>query len=333
MFKEIPMLKYMTLTRTVRLLWSGYDVQNSMGEYFLEGTQIPEKWSSIEESLKLKIRNCLFLPNELQIVLSSLVKPIGGCIKNIVERIYGNDYIPSNFMGILHWTLLGIIDEKKTAKAVIRDENLLITKRYKIACTYCLKDEILMLWRELPDIYKHYFLNTRGLIRTQFYLHVYWTYYMRAELHKLDRKILTEYGAPLSCHYFGILRARVNQVAIEYFIGKLSVQEKEHYFRVFFPSLEFTLVMSNYSPSNSYFSDIIYFLLSQMNENQRTDIFKMYAYHILKNFMEFPYGGMFLEIESVMQKYLTYDQRKALERRYQETIGYFVFRTFGSNSR
>ncbi|GFY52557.1 ANK_REP_REGION domain-containing protein [Trichonephila inaurata madagascariensis] len=236
-------------------------------------------------------------------------------------------------MGILHWTLLGIIDVKKTAKAVISDEHLLITRRYKIACTYCLKDEIQMLWRELPDIYKCDFLNARGLIRTRLYLLVYWTYYMRPELHKLDRKIREEYGARLSCHYFGILRAHVNQVAIEYFIGELSVQEKEHYFQDFFHSLEFTLVMSNNSPSNSYFSDIIYFLLNQMNENQRTGIFQRYAYHILKHFMEFPYGGMFLEIESMMQNYLTYDQRKALEKRYQETIRYFVFRTSGSNSR
>ncbi|GFU92630.1 uncharacterized protein TNCV_4795581 [Trichonephila clavipes] len=330
MFKEVPVLKFMTLTRVVTLLWSESDAQNSMAEYFLEADQTLEKWSSIEESLKLKIVNCLVLPNELKVVLSSLVTPIGDRIKNVIEHIYGKDYLPRHFMGLLSWTMLGIIDAKKTAEAVIKDENLPINKRYEIACTYCLKEEIQMLWSELPETNKNDYLYATGPMRALPYLPIYWTYYMKEELNKLVEKIRVDnHRSTLSCHYSIILVAAIvyNQVAVEYFLGKLSVVEKEKFFKLFFSYLDsfVTLVRNNYSPSNSYSCDVSYFLLSQMNANQRRSVFEKYAYHILRNFLEFPYRGMFWEIESVVQKYLTLDQRKALERQYKETIGYFVF--------
>ncbi|GFV46381.1 ANK_REP_REGION domain-containing protein [Trichonephila clavipes] len=309
MFKEIPVLNFISLARIVRLLWSGYDVQNSMAKYFLEGDQTLEKWSSIEDSLKLKIGNCLILPHELKIVLSNLVEPVGGRIKNIIEHIYGNDYLPSRFMDFLSWTLLGKIDAKKTAEAVIKDGNLPITKRYEIACTYCLEDEIRMLWSELPETDRNEYLYPRGPVCARRYISTYWTYYMSAELNKLDRKIREEYNMRLPSHCFGVLCAHttVNQPAMAYFFGTLSTKEKEEYLECFFLSVESGVV------TETYLCDIIYFLLSQMNANQRTSVFEKYAYHILNNLLEFPYGGIFLEIESVAQKYLTADQFSNIE--------------------
>ncbi|GFX28465.1 hypothetical protein TNCV_1152741 [Trichonephila clavipes] len=89
---------------------------------------------------------------------------MGGRIKHIIQHMYSNDYLPSHFMSILSWTSLGTIDAKKTAEAVIKDENLPVTKRYEIACTYCLKDEILKLWRELSETNKDDYLNHKGPI-------------------------------------------------------------------------------------------------------------------------------------------------------------------------
>ncbi|GFY61831.1 uncharacterized protein TNIN_122911 [Trichonephila inaurata madagascariensis] len=322
MFKKIPALNFISLARIVRLLWSGYDVQSSMAKYFLEGDKTLEKWSSIEESLKLKIGNCLILPNELKIVLSNLVKPVGGRIKNIIEHIYGNDYLPSHFMGLLSWTLLGIIDAKKTAEAVIKDDNLPITKRYEIACTYCLEDEIRMLWSELSETDRNEYLYPRICARR--YVSTYWTYCMMDELNKLDRKIQDRYNLPLRSHCFGIMSAHitVNQPAFEYFFGKLSTEEKEEYLECFFRAEDFGIV------KKIYLCDISYFLLSQMNANQRTNAFEKYAYRILNHFLEFPYGDIFLEIKSVVQKYLTIDQVTDLEGRYKKMCRYFVFRTF-----
>ncbi|GFR21776.1 ANK_REP_REGION domain-containing protein [Trichonephila clavata] len=329
MFKEVPVLRFMALTRVVRLLWSGYDVQNSMAEYFLEGDQTLENWSSIEESLKLKISNCLDLPNELQIVLSSLVNPIGGRIKNIIQNVYSNYYLPSHFMSILKWTLLGTIDAKKTAEAVIKDNNLPITKRYEIACTYCLKEEILMLWSELHKTDRNVHLYPWEPVCPRSYFSIYRTCYMRAELEKLDREIREVYNMRLSSHCFGVLCAHisVNRPALEYFYGTLSMTEKEEYLECFFKSVSFRLV------TDIYLCDIIYFVLSQVIENQRTSIFEKYAYHILNNLLEFPFGGIFLEIESLVQKYLTVDQVKDLEGRYKETCRYFLFRTLDRNLR
>ncbi|GFY61830.1 ANK_REP_REGION domain-containing protein [Trichonephila inaurata madagascariensis] len=315
MLKEVPSLEFMTFTRIARLLWSGYDVQNSMTEYFLEGDQTLEKWSSIEESLKLKIGNCLVLPNKMKIALLSLVISIGGRIKYIIEHIYGKDYLPSNFMGLLKWTLLGIIDAKRTAEAVINDDNLPITKRYEIACTYCLEDEIRMLWRELPETNRDDYLNLRGPIYSLRYLPIYWTYYLRVELNSLDGTLREGYHMRTNCHCFGFLYAciTVNPPAAEYFIGNMNVQEKEKYFQCYFRIFVRRGEVDSSSARNIYSCDIIYFLLSQLNENQQRRIFEKYGYHILKSFLVFPYEIIFLEIESAVRRHLTADQMESLK--------------------
>ncbi|GFY58992.1 hypothetical protein TNIN_323181 [Trichonephila inaurata madagascariensis] len=92
-------------------------------------------------------------------------------------------------MSILSWTLLGTLDAKKTVETVTKDDNLPLTKRYEIACTYCLKDEILMLWRELSQTHEDEYLNPREPACARCYISIYSTYYMSSELNRLDRKI------------------------------------------------------------------------------------------------------------------------------------------------
>ncbi|GFY58432.1 hypothetical protein TNIN_351151 [Trichonephila inaurata madagascariensis] len=123
------MLKFLASTRFVRILWSEYCVQNSVVEYFRTDESL-EKWNSIQEGLELKIQNGLIIPNELKILLSILVKPIGGRIRHFIKKMYQLDYLPNHFMSMIKWTILGIIDEKKTAEAIIKDENLRLNKRY-----------------------------------------------------------------------------------------------------------------------------------------------------------------------------------------------------------
>ncbi|GFY52659.1 ANK_REP_REGION domain-containing protein [Trichonephila inaurata madagascariensis] len=330
MHNKVPMLKFLTSTRTVRILWSEYNVKNSMAEYFLERDQSLEKWNSIEESLELKIENDLILPKTLKILLSSLVKPIGGRINHVIRQIYDNKYLPNHFMSMISWTILGIIDEKKTAEAVIKDENLSLTKRYEIACTYCLENEIPMLWSKLPKENKTHYFDARAPLYT---FPIYWAYHMKMELNILDKKIQEKFPRSSNSHCFGVnfAFATVNLPAFEYFLGKFNAKEKDTKFQAFFRYLEVT---EEARSIDTYTCDITYFLLSQMNENQRTYIFKNYAFYILKRFLEFPYQGFFLEIESIMLKNLTDDNKEALKSHelYKETGKYFVFRTYSKNN-
>ncbi|GFQ77800.1 hypothetical protein TNCT_9311 [Trichonephila clavata] len=153
------------------------------------------------------------------------------------------------------------------------------------------------------------------------------------KLNILDRRVQENYPTISNSHCMGTEYAFItgNLPAFEYFFGKLSAVEKKIYFKTFFDCL----VLSEPSSSNdAYTCDIIYYLLSQMNENQRTSIFEEHAYNILKCLLEFPYLGLFLEIESIVQKYLTADQTEALagHKLYQETSKYFVFRRFSSDN-
>lgn len=45
-----------------------------------------------------------------------------------------NSYLGINLPDELRWTPQGTVDKKKTAEALIKDESLDITRRYKLAC-------------------------------------------------------------------------------------------------------------------------------------------------------------------------------------------------------
>ncbi|GFW58545.1 ANK_REP_REGION domain-containing protein [Trichonephila clavipes] len=330
MCKEVPLLKFLTATRTVRILWSEYNVQNSVAKYFFLGDRSHVKWNSIEEGLELKIKNDLILPKELKIILSSLVKPIGGRIKNVIRQIYGKAFLPNNFMSMISWTILGIIDKKKTAEAVIKDEDLPFSMRYEIACTYCMYDQLPMLCSKLHKKNKNCHSKVRGHYMYTF--PIYWAYRLKKELNILDRRFREEYNA-LNSDFVGLAHAfsTDNLPAFEYLLGKLSAEEKEIHVNAFFLYLEVSVATIS---NGDYACDIIYFLLSHVSENERKRLMEKCAYYILKCFLKFPYLGLFLETEIIMQKYLTTDQKEALRghEQYKETSKYFVFRTFSKNN-
>ncbi|CAL1262278.1 unnamed protein product [Larinioides sclopetarius] len=48
-----------------------------------------------------------------------------------------------------HWRFDGIIDTIKTVQHLVLDKHILIRKRFRIACRYCLVESILKLWSEM----------------------------------------------------------------------------------------------------------------------------------------------------------------------------------------
>ncbi|GFY52656.1 hypothetical protein TNIN_477791 [Trichonephila inaurata madagascariensis] len=133
---------------------------------------------------------------------------------------------------MINWTILGIIDKKRTAEAVIKDKNLPLAKRYEIACTYCMNDEIPMLWRKLHEKNKSHYLKARSPIYS---FSIYWAYDMIMELNILDRRIGDVFLTTPNSHCFGIVYSfsTDNLPAFEYFIAKLSAEEKKSTRRIF----------------------------------------------------------------------------------------------------
>ncbi|GFQ77807.1 hypothetical protein TNCT_9341 [Trichonephila clavata] len=177
------------------------------------------------KDLGLTIETDLILLKKLKILLSSLVKPIGGRIKYVIRKIYGDENLPNHFMSMISWTILVIIDEKKTAEAIIKDENLPLSKRYEISCTYCMHAEIPMLWHKLPQKNKSDYLKAREPV---FSFPIYWIY-MKMELNILDRRIREVFVTTPNSDCFGVVYSfkTENLPAFEYFLAKLSAGRKK----------------------------------------------------------------------------------------------------------
>lgn len=71
---------------------------------------------------------------------------------------HGDTFSYINLPHEFHWTPQGIIDEKKTAKLLIKDDSIDITTLYKMSCVYCLEDDIPKLWNKVPEDRKKIFL-------------------------------------------------------------------------------------------------------------------------------------------------------------------------------
>ncbi|GIX99030.1 uncharacterized protein CDAR_518971 [Caerostris darwini] len=96
------------------------------------------------------------------------------------------------------WTSLGTIDYKKTAELLVRGPELDIVKRYKLACVYCLCDDIQSIWESLPEKVQNLFYNKKDAdgVRQQ-KLVVLWTYALNQYAFKFaalnGNKIAAEY--------------------------------------------------------------------------------------------------------------------------------------------
>ncbi|GBN33644.1 hypothetical protein AVEN_206154-1 [Araneus ventricosus] len=69
-------------------------------------------------------------------------------------------YAPSignQFLRHFYWTDQGRIDNRRTVKYIVGNQNISIRKRFVLACSVCLGKEIQEMWREMSSDDKMYF--------------------------------------------------------------------------------------------------------------------------------------------------------------------------------
>lgn len=307
-----PSLEHITLVKIAITLWNQDDIRALTARFYFRSLILSERrkeWQIVEDRVIEKIPG-LLLPGPLEKKVLNFIKPIGLEILKWREYHDQNFYLGIDLPNELCWTSQGTVDQKKTAEVLIKDENLDITIRYRLACIYCLEDDIRELWNKIPENRRKSFYSEEDprKVRQQ-ELVVLWTYDIKGEVNKLDNMIERRWQSKCSPYQYAFEYAAVggNKAAAEYFLQKLTSKEREE-----------SLVRSAGYVANrrcnssrnrtdlpkECYADVLCFLLSQMDKEQEAEVFKGYPRKVLKCFLNWPWQSLFMEAATRMLNFL-----------------------------
>ncbi|KAF8788840.1 hypothetical protein HNY73_006844 [Argiope bruennichi] len=230
------------------------------------------------------------------------------------SRFYNGKY-----MKHVHWTYMGTVNYRKTAEAIIRDENLSIDRRFWLACLYCLEDDIQDLWQKLPPLSKKSFFNNGDPDRYDppSEIIVFWTCILSGREYKIDsfhmgaeRRFSSIYQ-----YAFEFFAYKGYETATQYFFEKLTCEEKD-------ASLLRTAqaVVVEGGPFFKLYYDVSCYLLSQLNVEQFQKVLEDSPGAVLKIFLIWPRQDVLIEVAKLA---LPYFQRSDYE-----SLPYYLYRQF-----
>ncbi|WP_264339069.1 hypothetical protein [Wolbachia endosymbiont (group A) of Cydia splendana] len=308
-----PSLEHITLVKIAITLWNQDDIRALTARFYFRSLILSERrkeWQVVEDKVIEKIPE-LLLPEPLKKKVLNFIKPIGLEILKWREYHDQNSYLGIDLPNELCWTPQGTVDKKETAVVLIKDENLDITRRYRLACIYCLEDDIRELWSKMPENRRKSFYSEEDprKVRQQ-ELVVLWTYYTKGEVNKLDNMIERRWQSKCSPYQYAFEYAAVggNKAATEYFLQKLTSKEKEESLvrsAGYVADRRCDSARNRTDLPKEHYADVLCFLLSQMNEEQQTEVFKSYPYEVLKCLLDWPWQSFFMKTVSRMWDFLS----------------------------
>ncbi|GFR11651.1 ANK_REP_REGION domain-containing protein [Trichonephila clavata] len=306
----VPSPEHKTLVEAAIKLWNEDDVRSLVSRFYfpLILSKRMSEWQKIENKVVEKVSK-LPLAKPLKEKLLCFIRPVGLQILTWVDfhdnRFSFVTMLPDEFF----WTPQGTIDKKKTAEALIKDESLDITKRYKLACIYCLKSDVDGLWNNIPEDQKKSFYSEKdpGDVRQQG-LVILWTYDIKKEVTKLDNMIAKRWRKCTPYQYaFEYAALGGNKAATEHFLQKLTPKEREESLvrtAGYVAKKRYGSVSNRTDFPKEHYTDVLCFLLSQMNEEQQAKVFRSYPYEVLKCFLDWPWQSFFMEMAKRMWTFL-----------------------------
>lgn len=177
------------------------------------------------------------------------------------------------------WKETARLDEEKLAQRLLEDERLTVLQKYRIACVYCLHVYIPQLWEKLTKEDKY------GLSEETHGLVLLWTRYMNAN-QKWPKNDIWVNGAFQAISYGnraalmvcwkelqeGIRRKTVIDRALES-LRQWQSHGSGYYKWILVSKQPFDDSVKKFNAS-SYYSELMCFFLSQMNEQQQRTFFK-----------------------------------------------------------
>lgn len=313
-----PTLEDIALVKVVVILWNQDDIRALLNElsFPLSVSDRTEKWQDIEFKVILKVLQ-LPQPKLLTKKMLGFISPIGTQILNWMKH-HADRFFNIKLPNELCWTPQGTVDRKRTAEMLVKDDNLDIITRYKLACVYCLEDCVSEMWNELPQRKKESFYNENFPTEKKFSrLHnlvVFFTYGMKREMARMEgmiEKILLgrhSQGFSPYRYAFGHAADCGNKVAVEYFLQKLTPGERVE---AMFWAAKFVKARlydcyrnpHTYIPKE-YYVEVLCFFLSELEGPQQEAFIREYTYEVLKSFLDWPWQTFFMETTNQVWEFL-----------------------------
>ncbi|GFR21766.1 uncharacterized protein TNCT_228461 [Trichonephila clavata] len=323
MHYQVPRLRFMVLHKIAVSLWCSNDAVYMFRQFY----RLPprkrkeEFWKKVENTVVRKANNIkskYTLAENLEYELLDAIKIVGYHIWNMKRYIDEGNYIPTGYPKILCWTPHGTIDTGKSIAVVLKDDLFSIDRRYKLACIYCLEDDVRALWRKTSLCVREFFCKETPNEIVLHNLAIYWSFYINGKLASMRNWIRGSVGK------FGLEHAFIqgSKPAAMYFLQKLSAEETDESFAIYFDYFGPKYVRS-FTGRSEHYADLIYCLLVRMNEKQQSRVFERYSYIILQFFLEYPFYYL---LETVMNNAMGYisDECKELLLDYIEGINRFI---------
>ena len=259
-----PTLEYQATLKIALTLWQLADIHEEIVAIFISESKCNiSSFKSLEK--KIVDRLC-FLPNRIVASLSYAVVFVGQEIFAylLYQLNENNDYNERNkfvrlYLNSICWTEQATIDKVKSASLLARSPFLTKEKRYKIACLYCIEEEINNLFHQLPGGYWSSFQYRPGLVE-------YWTNCMKRKYSQTNAGIVGYQHNIYGCLEITI-RNR-NDVAVEYF-WKVCPNQAE--LRRAFMQMAITRQSS---------TNILFYFLSQMSREQKLEFISSDKRHV-----------------------------------------------------
>ncbi|XP_055925843.1 uncharacterized protein LOC129957526 [Argiope bruennichi] len=236
------------------------------------------------------------ISEDLVIVMQSVFKEILKWLvvnREILEPDELNLDNPENLKHI-HWTPLGTVEFRETAAALVRHGKLSIMQRYKLACLYCLEDDVRDLWRMIPPRRKGSFYDNSkawkvGLRK----MVVIWTYTIKRQTNDVGSilEFIQERGH-FSFNQLAFESAAVQGYfpATQYFFEKLTFAEREESLLRTARDVIQQRVATEWCPYHEALglSDVLCFLFSVMPADQVKEVLKEKPCKTLQCFFYWP---------------------------------------------
>ncbi|XP_055925355.1 uncharacterized protein LOC129957251 [Argiope bruennichi] len=244
------------------------------------------------------------LPPSMKHELFSLMKSVS---REIIKWLdLHEDYLgPCNLNEMenlkhLCWTSLGSVDYRETVAALIRHEKLDLTQRYKLACLYCLEEDIRELWRKMPEKSKKSYYDVKSAILEQPDLAVIWTFIIKGEVKKILRYLKENGKFSPSINHLGFECSAIlgYRTAAQYFYEKLKSEEKEEL--LIKTSMSVAMQRSKdyyfYMEERQESGDVLFYLMSVMQLYEQKILFSHFPCETLKCVLDWPRQDAFIEL-------------------------------------
>ncbi|CAL1280585.1 unnamed protein product [Larinioides sclopetarius] len=305
---QLLSLKQMALRKVAVILWSDPDTLAAISKFQLSGLSCntEKEWRETIES-KIKDKMSKFeLPDSLKEQMIDIVEPMGIEIRKwkarhqeYFDELYEENRLPDSAK--LCFTTAGMIDYVTTAKELLRCDALHLVQRYRIACLYCLKDYIPLLWEKLDGHWKDRFNNNQEASPS---LPSCWSYLLKGEGYKLFFLIEMQLRNLKTSNQYAFEHSveTGNKAAAEYFFPKLTHDVRE-----------VSLMKSTHAlledPHEDNFltkriPDLLCYLLSVMTPEQQMEITEALPADVLLCFLDFPLQDLFSENASLIWTFL-----------------------------